>query len=47
MLYIPKIADYLNVLTDEEVEDFVPINFVKYFKSTREILFYTKLINFF
>ena len=27
MLYIPKIDDYLEMLTDEEVKDFVAINF--------------------
>ena len=36
MLYIPKIDDYLKILTDEEVEDFVAINFSEYFKSIRE-----------
>ena len=36
MLYIPKIDDYLKILTDEEVKDFVAINFSKYFKSIRE-----------
>ena len=29
MLYMPKIANYLKVLTDEEVTDFVDINFVE------------------
>ena len=28
MLYIPKIDDYLEILTDEEVEDFLAINFI-------------------
>ena len=36
MLYIPKIDDYLKILTDVEGEDFVDINFRKYFKSIRE-----------
>ena len=27
MLYIPTIADYLKILTDEEVKDFVLTNF--------------------
>ena len=36
MLYIPKIGDYLEILTDEEVKDFLVINFSKYFKSVRE-----------
>ena len=36
MLYIPKIDDYLKVLADEEVKDFVAIHFSEYLKSTRE-----------
>ena len=36
MLYIPKIDDYLEILTDEEVKDFVAINVSEYFKSIRE-----------
>ena len=36
MLYIPKIGDYLKILTYEEVKDFAAINFSKYLKSTRE-----------
>ena len=36
MLYIPNIDDYLKILTDEEVKDFVAINFSEYFKSTTE-----------
>ena len=36
MFYIPKINDYLKILTDEEVKDFVSINFSKYFKSIKE-----------
>ena len=35
-LYIPKIDDYLKILTDEEVKDFVAINFSGYFNSIRE-----------
>ena len=42
MLYIPEIDDYLKILTDDEVQDFVAINFSEYFKSTRERL-YSKL----
>ena len=42
MLYIPKIDDYLKILTDEEVKDFVTVNFSEYFKSTKEKL-YSKL----
>ena len=36
MLYIPKIDDYSEILTDEEVKDFVTINFSEYFKTIRE-----------
>ena len=36
MLYIPNIDDYLKILTDEEVKDFVAINYSEHFKSTRE-----------
>ena len=36
MLYIPKIDDYSESLTDEEVKDFVAINFSDYFNSIRE-----------
>ena len=42
MLYIIKIGDYLNILTDDEVKDFVVINFGKYFIFSREKL-YSKL----
>ena len=35
-MYIPKIDDYLKILTDDEVKDFVAINFSEYFNSTRE-----------
>ena len=33
MLYIPKIDDYLEILTDKEVKDFVAINVSEYFQS--------------
>ena len=36
MWYIPKIDDYLKILTDEEVKDFIATNFSEYFKSIRE-----------
>ena len=42
MLYIPKIGDYLKILTDDELKDFVVINFDEYFKSSKEKL-YSKL----
>ena len=36
MLYIPKTDDYLKILTDEEVKDFIATSFSEYFKSVRE-----------
>ena len=36
MLYIPKIDDYLKILTDEEVEHFIAIIFSECFKSITE-----------
>ena len=36
MLYFPKIDDYLEILTDEEVRDFIAINFSEYSKSISE-----------
>ena len=42
MPYIPNIDHYLSILSDEEVKEFVTINFSKYFKSSREKL-YSKL----
>ena len=36
MLYIPKIDDYLEILTVEQLKDFAAINFREYFKSIRE-----------
>ena len=38
ILYIPKIDDYLNILTDDEVKDFVVISFGECLKSTKEKL---------
>ena len=35
-MYIPRVDDYLEILTDEEVKDFVAINFSEFFKSIRE-----------
>ena len=42
MFCIPTIDDYLKILTDDEIKDFVVINSGAYFKSTREKL-YSKL----
>ena len=36
------IDNYSKILTDEEVKDFVAINYSEYFKSTREKM-YSKL----
>ena len=36
MLYFPKIDDYLKILTDDEVKDFVVINVSEFSKSIRE-----------
>ena len=47
MLYIPKIDNYLKILTDVEVEDFVVINFCEYFKSIRKELYLGKVANSF
>ena len=38
MYYIPKIGDYLKVGTNNEVKEFLVINFDEYFNSTREKL---------
>ena len=35
-MYLPKIDDYLKILTDTKVYDFVAINFSEYVKSTRQ-----------
>ena len=42
MLYVPKTVDYLKILTDHEVKDFLVINFGEYFKFTKGEL-YSKL----
>ena len=38
MLYIRKIDDYLEIVTDEEVKYVIVINFSEYFKSIEEDL---------
>ena len=45
MLYIPKINGYLEILTNEEVKDFVAINFSEYFKSIEEEKLLETLLN--
>ena len=45
MLYIPKINGYLEILTNEEVKDFVAINFSEFFKSIEEEKLLETLLN--
>ena len=40
MLCIPKIGDYLKILTGNEVKNLLVINFGEYFKSAREKLYF-------
>ena len=44
MLYIRKIDDYLEVLTDEEVKDFVAINFSESIKEEQNLRKVAKLL---
>ena len=39
MLHIPKTDDYLRILTDDDVKEFVVKYFGEYFKSTRKFVF--------
>ena len=36
MLYLKSIDDYLKILTDKEVKDFVVINVIEYFKFAKK-----------
>ena len=36
MLYLKRIDDYLKILTDKEVKDFVVINVIEYFKFAKK-----------
>ena len=47
MLYIPKIYYYLEILTNEEVKDFVAINFSEYLKSISEEQSFSKVAKYF
>ena len=38
MLCIPKIVDFLKILTNDEMKDFIAIKFYECFKSAREKL---------
>ena len=42
MWYIPKVGDYMKILTNKEMKSFTAIKFGKYLKSTKEKL-YSKL----
>ena len=35
-MYIPNIDEYLEILTDEEVKDFIALNVTEYFKLIEE-----------
>ena len=37
MLYVSNIDEYLKILTNYEVKNFVPINFSEYLKSTTKL----------
>ena len=39
MLYISKTDDYLKILTDNEVKEFLAKKFGEHFKSTKKIVF--------
>ena len=47
MLHKPKIADYLKILTDEDVKDFVVINIGKCFEKKKKKKISAKLLNCF
>ena len=47
MLYIPKIDNYLEILTDEEVKDFVTINFSESIKEEQSLRKVAKSLYFF
>ena len=47
MLYIPKIYYYLEILANEEVKDFVAINFSEYLKSISEEQSFSKVAKYF
>ena len=47
MLYISKIDDYLEILTDEEIKDFVDINFSEFIKEEQNLRKVAKLLYYF
>ena len=47
MLYIQKIDDYLELVTDEEVKDFAAINFSESVKEEKNLSKIAKLLYFF
>ena len=47
MMYIPKIDDYLEILTDKEVKDFVAISFSESIKEEQDLRKVAKSLYFF
>ena len=47
MLYIPKTYDYLEILTDEEVKDFVAINFSESIREEQNLRKVAKSVHIF
>ena len=47
MLYIPKIDDYLEILTDKEVKEFVSLNFSESISEEQNLRKVAKLLYFF
>ena len=47
MLYTPKIDNYLEILIDEELKDFVAINFSESIKEEKNLRKVAKSLSFF
>ena len=47
MLYIPKIVDYLEILTDKKVKDFAAINFSESIREEQNLRKVAKSLYFF
>ena len=47
ILYIPKIDDYLEILTDKYIKDFVVINFCESISKEKNLRKVAKLLYFF
>ena len=46
MMYIPKIGEYLEILTDKEVKDFIAINFSESIKEEQNLIKVAKSLYF-